>query len=114
MPAAPGLAMLVPLIWIWLQLFDAALRSLRADTMPGSRIVSARNDRNAASNNCNQIQMSGTSMASPGAAGMAALVRQYYSDGFFPTGAAVAADAMTPSAALVKATLLNSTHAMAG
>ncbi|HZJ66961.1 MAG TPA: PKD domain-containing protein [Kofleriaceae bacterium] len=67
-----------------------------------------------ASNNCNQIQMSGTSMASPGAAGMAALVRQYYSDGFFPTGAAVAADAMTPSAALVKATLLNSTHAMAG
>jgi hypothetical protein len=83
-------------------------------TMPGSRIVSARNDRNTASNNCNQIQMSGTSMASPGAAGMAALVRQYYTDGFFPTGGADPADAMTPSAALVKATMLNSTRAMAG
>ncbi|HSS00753.1 MAG TPA: S8 family serine peptidase [Kofleriaceae bacterium] len=83
-------------------------------TMPGSRIISARNDRNIASNNCNTIQMSGTSMASPGAAGMAALVRQYYTDGFFPTGSADAADAFTPSAALIKATLLSSTRAMGG
>src|ERR1044071_6121918 len=39
MPAAPGLAMLVPLIVIWLQLFDAALRSLRAEMMPEPGIV---------------------------------------------------------------------------
>ena len=58
--------------------------------------------------------MSGTSMASPAAAGMAALVRQYYTDGFFPTGAAVAANRFTPSAALVKATMLNSTKVMTG
>jgi hypothetical protein len=83
-------------------------------TMPGSRIISARNDRNIGSNNCNTIQMSGTSMASPGAAGMAALVRQYYTDGNFPTGSPVAADGFTPSAALIKATLLNSTKSMAG
>src|ERR1700749_1371140 len=46
-------------------------------TMPGQNIVSARNDRNTASNNCSTITMSGPSMASPAAAGMAALVRQY-------------------------------------
>ncbi|HEX3765559.1 MAG TPA: S8 family serine peptidase [Kofleriaceae bacterium] len=83
-------------------------------TMPGQNIVSARNDRNIASNNCNEITMSGTSMASPGAAGMAALVRQYYTDGYYPSGAPVAGHGFAPSAALVKATLLNSTQQMAG
>src|SRR5689334_6452877 len=39
MPAAPGLAMLVPLIWIVLQLFDAMLRSLRAEMMRDPGIV---------------------------------------------------------------------------
>jgi hypothetical protein len=45
---------------------------------------------------------------------MAALVRQYYTDGFYPTGAKVAANARVPSAALVKATMLNSTKVMTG
>jgi len=83
-------------------------------TMPGQGIVSARNDTNVTSNNCTTTTMSGTSMASPAAAGMAALVRQYYTDGFYPSGAAVAADGFTPSAALIKATMLGSTKAMTG
>jgi len=83
-------------------------------TMPGQNIVSARNDRNIASNNCSTIAMSGTSMASPGAAGMAALVRQYYTDGFYPTGAPVVGHGFAPSAALVKATLINSAQSMTG
>jgi subtilisin family serine protease len=83
-------------------------------TMPGQSIVSARNDGNITTNNCATTTMSGTSMASPAAAGMAALVRQYYTDGFFPTGAAVAANRFTPSAALIKATMLNSTQVMTG
>jgi hypothetical protein len=83
-------------------------------TMPGSNIVSARNDASVTSNNCATITMSGTSMASPAAAGMAALVRQYYTDGNYPSGAPVAANGFTPSAALVKATLLNSTQTMTG
>jgi hypothetical protein len=83
-------------------------------TMPGQGIISARNDRNVGTNNCNTITMSGTSMASPGAAGMAALVRQYYTDGFYPTGAPVAGHGFVPSAALVKGTLLNSTQSMTG
>jgi len=83
-------------------------------TMPGQNIISARNDASVTSNNCTTISMSGTSMASPAGAGMAALTRQYYTDGFYPTGVAVAANKFTPSAALVKATMLNSTQVMTG
>jgi len=83
-------------------------------TMPGSGIISARNDASVTSNNCATISMSGTSMASPAAAGMAALVRQYYTDGNYPTGAPVVANRFTPSAALIKATMLNSTQTMTG
>ena len=81
-------------------------------TIPGSGIVSARNDGSVSSNNCNTISMSGTSMASPAAAGLGALVRQYYTDGYYPTGAPVVGNRFTPSAALVKATLLNSARQM--
>jgi subtilisin family serine protease len=77
-------------------------------TMPGSSIVSAGNDFSVATNNCGTRTSSGTSMATPGAAGLAALIRQYYADGFYPTGAAVPANALQPSAALVRATMINS------
>jgi hypothetical protein len=83
-------------------------------TAPGVSIVSANNDLNAASNNCGTRTMSGTSMASPAAAGLGALVRQYYADGFYPSGVANGGDAFTPSAALVKATLVNSAREMTG
>ncbi len=83
-------------------------------TMPGSGIVSANNDLDVGTFNCGTRPMSGTSMATPGAAGFAALARQYFEDGFYPSGAAVPADEFAPSAALVKATLLNSTHPMSG
>ena len=48
----------------------------------------------------------GTSWSSPTAAGAAALVRQYYTDGFYPGGKRNAASALTPSAALLKATMI--------
>jgi len=83
-------------------------------TIPGSNIVSARNDGNVTSNNCSTATMSGTSMASPAAAGLAALVRQYYTDGNYPSGAPVVADRFTPTASLIKATMLNSTKTMTG
>jgi subtilisin family serine protease len=82
-------------------------------TVPGSSIVSAGNDLNITSNNCGTASMSGTSMASPGATGLTALIRQYYSDGWYPTGTKISADGFTPSAALLKGTLVNSAVSMA-
>jgi len=83
-------------------------------TVPGSVIVSANADNNVASRNCNTKQSSGTSMASPGAAGLTALIRQYYTDGWYPSGAANAPDGFSPSAALLRATLVNSAQGMTG
>ncbi|HWM91567.1 MAG TPA: S8 family serine peptidase [Thermoanaerobaculia bacterium] len=83
-------------------------------TVPGSSIVSANNDINVTTNNCGTISMSGTSMATPGAAGLTALIRQYYTDGWYPTGSENSANGFTPSAALLKATLVNSAVSMTG
>lgn len=83
-------------------------------TVPGSSIVSARNDGNVTTNNCSTITMSGTSMASPGAAGLTALIRQYYTDGWYPTGGKVSTNGFTPSGALLRATLVNSAVNMTG
>jgi len=55
---------------------------------------------------CGMTFQPGTSWASPTIAGSAALVRQYYIAGYYPTGTPVPADRMTPSAALLKATLI--------
>ena len=46
---------------------------------------------------------SGTSMATPASVGALALARQYLIEGWYPTGAPVAANAIDPSAALLKA-----------
>ena len=51
---------------------------------------------------------SGTSMATPVTAGNAALVRSYFTDGFYPTGARNGSVGFSPSAALMKAVLINS------
>lgn len=83
-------------------------------TLPGSGIISANSDNNTGSNNCNTKTSSGTSMAAPGVAGAAALVREYFVDGFYPSGSANAGDSLTPSAALLKATLINSGQNMSG
>jgi len=55
---------------------------------------------------CGMTFQPGTSWASPTIAGAAALVRQYYTDGFYPSGTPAAADRFAPSAALLKATLI--------
>lgn len=52
--------------------------------------------------------LSGTSMACPGTTGAIALIRQYLTQGWYPTGAAVPANGFSPSAALMKAMAMNS------
>lgn len=51
--------------------------------------------------------LQGTSMACPDISGQVAQIRQYFNDGYYPSGAANAPDGFNPSAALVKATLIN-------
>lgn len=76
---------------------------------PGCSIVSARS-----STTCSTTTMTGTSMASPAVAAAGALVRQYFEEGWYPSGAKTPADAFTPTGALVRATLLNSSVDMTG
>lgn len=63
---------------------------------------------------CTTAALSGTSMATPAVSGVGLLVRQYYLDGYYPTGAATPVDGFVPSGALIKATLLNSAVDMTG
>lgn len=57
---------------------------------------------------------SGTSFASPLAAGGAVLVRQYFVDGFYPNGSKNSSAGFNPSNALVKAIVINSGRNMSG
>ncbi len=76
---------------------------------PGCFIISAR-----AFYTCSTFGLDGTSMATPAVAGVGALIRQYYEEGWYPSGTKTATDARQPSGALIKATLLNSTVDMTG
>jgi hypothetical protein len=78
-------------------------------TAQGGSIISA--SRSA----CGTTSMSGTSMATPTAAGLTALVREYLNRGFYPTGMANAGHAMpTPSSALLKAILVTGAATITG
>jgi len=57
---------------------------------------------------------SGTSFSTPVVAGGALLARQYFTDGFYPTGAKNAANGFNPSNALIKAIILNSGRNLTG
>lgn len=70
---------------------------------PGCDIISA-----AGNGGCGTSTLSGTSMACPAVAGAALLARQYFRDGFYPTGARVPANGFAPSGTLLKAVLVNS------
>ncbi|MRR10855.1 hypothetical protein EG831_12465, partial [bacterium] len=68
---------------------------------PGNNLYSV----NGASNTTYQA-MSGTSMSCPAAAGATVLARQYFTEGWYPSGTKTPADAFAPTAALLKAVIL--------
>ncbi len=70
--------------------------------------------RSASTANCGTTTMCGTSMASPVVAGGAALVKQYFEDGYYPSGSANANHALVPSGSLLRAMLANSGVDMTG
>jgi hypothetical protein len=76
---------------------------------PGCGIESALNR-----DLCGITDSSGTSMAAPAIAAAGVLVRQYFEEGWYPSGARQAANVVNPSGALVKAVLLNSAIDMSG
>ncbi|MGV8040272.1 MAG: S8 family serine peptidase [Thermoanaerobaculaceae bacterium] len=97
---------------------------------PGIAIISTRTDMNQAyeqwgicqvptAQRSYYVSMGGTSMSNPLTAGAAVLVRQYYADGWHANNSNVTntakntAHAFNPTAALVKATLINGAWDMA-
>lgn len=79
---------------------------IKPDLVAASTVLASEIDFDQKPNTCDVYSQSGTSWSSPTVAGAAALVRQYYTDGFYPSGARNAANAFAPSAALMKATLI--------
>lgn len=75
---------------------------------PGCNITTVSNA------SCGTTTVSGTSLAAAALGGAATLVRQYFNNGFYPTGTAQPSDAFTPTGTLIKAALLNSAVDMTG
>ncbi|MCF6287786.1 MAG: S8 family serine peptidase [Proteobacteria bacterium] len=85
---------------------------LKPDIMaPGRNIESAKGNKvnNSTIQPPSRARATGTSMATPTLAGGAALLRQYFTDGFYPTGIANTNDQHTPTGPLMKAALINGT-----
>jgi hypothetical protein len=76
---------------------------------PGCSTLSA-----SSSTTCDVSPKTGTSMACPAVSGAGLLVRQYFTEGYYPSGSPIPADALTPSGALIKAVLINSAVDMTG
>ncbi len=82
-------------------------------TAPGQDIRTAASDGDTTTQNCYRTTRSGTSFSTPIVAGLAALARDYFAQGFYPTGNPVMADRrLDLSAALVKAVLINAAVSM--
>ncbi|MEA2236902.1 MAG: hypothetical protein QOC81_1626 [Thermoanaerobaculia bacterium] len=85
---------------------------IKPDLVAPSYVFTGNSDGDVTTRNCNTSTQSGTSWSAPSVAGAAALVRQYFTDGFYPTGAATPSNAFVPSAALLKATLIASARSV--
>lgn len=88
---------------------------IKPDIMaPGTSIVSSAGDTSITATVQAPVTStkSGTSMATPTISGNAALVRQFFTDGFYPRGARNPNDTLNPSGVAMKAVLLNGTRVL--
>ena len=76
---------------------------------PGNPIISAQTQTSSG-----YVSYNGTSMACPQISGLVALVRQYFLDGWYPTGAPNSANVLNPSSALVRAMIINGAEEVTG
>ena len=79
---------------------------IKPDLVGPANVTAGDSDFDVNSRNCTFSLQPGTSWAAPTIAGAAALTRQYYTEGFYPSGERNAAGSFNPSAALIKATLI--------
>ncbi len=63
---------------------------------------------------CGTYNSGGTSYATPVVSALAILARQYFMEGYYPTGAPTPGDELTPTGALLKALVINSAVDMTG
>jgi len=92
----------------------AADGRIKPDLVAPGVNVSASGDLSVSTDNCSTAPGAGTSFAAPTAAGAAALVREYFDRGFYPSGTADPASVFSPSAALLKAMLVSSARSLPG
>lgn len=78
---------------------------LKPELIAPAFVLAADGDLDVTTNNCQTTVEGGTSWSAPIIAGAAALVRQYYRDGFLEDGIA-SGNGFNPSSALLKATLV--------
>lgn len=90
--------------------FDGRLKPTLA--AQGEQVVSAASDGSPITDNCGTCALDGTSMSAPTTAGLAALVREYYTAGFHAAGTRDPGQGFAPSGALIKATLIHGAAAL--
>ena len=90
--------------------FDGRLKPTLA--AQGLGVISAASDAVPSTNNCSTCTLEGTSMSAPTVAGLAALVREYFSQGFYAAGTRNPAQGFEPSGALLKAMLIDGAVAL--
>ena len=79
-----------------------------ASATPPSSSAGISMYNSSATSHCTMKGMRGTSMSTPIVAGNAALIREYFTKGYYPSGIATTKDAFIPSGALLKAMLIHS------